>query len=285
MDIYEQISNEISNMKYDKPKVYKFILLLACIDYAKDYNDIDLLFNKDIHYSNVLDYYTNYLLSNQFMDNNVINKEGSLSLKEITFNLRANPLRHIITGTSFLENDDKDKNSRKIENLPSILRFNIKEDFDKQEMLFTIELAAKLKIQEICNDFKVHNNFDEMYKTAGLYTYRKKLIEKFNCKCALCSIDFDALLVASHAKPRRACDNTHEVLSDNNGLLLCGNHDKLFDKGYISIDIKNREILYSDRLKNKDFYKTGINFDYNQIFKEDTRYIKYFDYHKKYIFK
>ena len=43
-------------------------------------------------------------------------------------------------------------------------------------------------------------------------------------------------LVASHIKPLRHCVSEEEALHPCNGLLLRGDHDQLFDKGFISFD-------------------------------------------------
>ncbi|MGF9964530.1 HNH endonuclease [Bacillus rhizoplanae] len=52
-------------------------------------------------------------------------------------------------------------------------------------------------------------------------------------KCKLCGVSDERFLVASHIKPWSQ-SNHKERLDVNNGLLLCPNHDALFDKGYIS---------------------------------------------------
>ena len=62
--------------------------------------------------------------------------------------------------------------------------------------------------------------------------FRDRLIRKYG-KCCLCGADEEGMLVASHIKPW--VDSTpEERVDDNNGLLLCPNHDKLFDRGYIT---------------------------------------------------
>ena len=56
------------------------------------------------------------------------------------------------------------------------------------------------------------------------------------CKMGLGSMlsnkDF---LIASHIKPWSKC-KSNQKLDVNNGLLLCPNHDRLFDEGWISFD-------------------------------------------------
>lgn len=61
----------------------------------------------------------------------------------------------------------------------------------------------------------------------------KKLLILRECKCALCGVTDPRLLIASHIKPW-SLSNNQERLDLHNGLLLCPNHDSLFDKNLIS---------------------------------------------------
>lgn len=64
--------------------------------------------------------------------------------------------------------------------------------------------------------------------------FREKLLHKYK-KCCLCGVSNPAFLIASHIKPWSESDSK-EKLDVNNGLLLCPNHDKAFDNGYITFD-------------------------------------------------
>lgn len=79
----------------------------------------------------------------------------------------------------------------------------------------------------------------------GQSIFKKKLllVEK---KCNLCGVTDERFLIASHIKPWSKSHN-QERLDVNNGLLLCPNHDSLFDKGYISFD-KDGKVLISSSL-------------------------------------
>lgn len=61
----------------------------------------------------------------------------------------------------------------------------------------------------------------------------KKLLIQRECKCALCGVTDSRMLIASHIKPWSTSTN-EERLDVHNGLLLCPNHDALFDKQLIS---------------------------------------------------
>lgn len=66
------------------------------------------------------------------------------------------------------------------------------------------------------------------------HLFRKSLLFK-NQNCQICNLHITELLVASHIKPWRICEGDEKIDVDN-GLLLCPNHDLLFDKGYITFD-------------------------------------------------
>lgn len=70
----------------------------------------------------------------------------------------------------------------------------------------------------------------------------KKLLIKRECKCALCGVTDPRVLIASHIKPWSASSN-EERLDVNNGLLLCPNHDALFDKQLISFDFNGKIVI------------------------------------------
>lgn len=76
--------------------------------------------------------------------------------------------------------------------------------------------------------------------------FRQGLLQKFNGKCCLCGVTNEKLLIASHIKPWSRCEPS-EKLDLENGLLLCPNHDKLFDLGYISFQ-EDGQITISDKL-------------------------------------
>lgn len=110
--------------------------------------------------------------------------------------------------------------------------------------------------------------------------FRKKLIERYH-KCCLCGVQEESLLVASHIKPWSECDGD-EKLDVNNGLLLCPNHDQLFDQGWISFDNKGN-IRISPLLRAEDIVK--LNVGRNMKIKVYPKNKKYLSYHRKNIFR
>lgn len=80
----------------------------------------------------------------------------------------------------------------------------------------------------------------------GQSAFKKNLL-KIDSKCRLCGVSDSRFLIASHIKPW-SHSNHQERLNINNGLLLCPNHDTLFDRGLISFD-SDGSILLSDSLE------------------------------------
>lgn len=82
--------------------------------------------------------------------------------------------------------------------------------------------------------------------------YKDTLMHEFHHACPICGIDIPRMLIASHIKPFRDCAHIFEALDHNNGLLLCRNHDYLFDQGYISFN-DDGKMLVSEALLGKEF--------------------------------
>ena len=76
--------------------------------------------------------------------------------------------------------------------------------------------------------------------------------------CVVCKIQNESLLVGSHIKPSSK-SNVTEKCDHNNGLLLCGNHDKAFDRHLITFDYITGQIKISKKLNEEDVKKLGID--------------------------
>lgn len=109
--------------------------------------------------------------------------------------------------------------------------------------------------------------------------FRERLIRKYK-RCCLCGADDEGLLIASHIKPWS--DSSPKERTDvENGLLLCPNHDRLFDRGYISFDEEGK-ILISDSLNKKN--RTIMMVNPNMKMELSSASNMYMNYHRKYIF-
>ena len=110
--------------------------------------------------------------------------------------------------------------------------------------------------------------------------FRDILLGRYG-KCCLCGVSNAALLNASHIKPWRD-SKPEEKLDVDNGFLLCPNHDRLFDKGFISFGEDGR-ILISNHLDQIDRVYTNVNTNMRIDLTEQNK--KYLEFHRKMIFQ
>ncbi len=143
-------------------------------------------------------------------------------------------------------------------------------DFEKEEIA-AVEEASKIK------------ELSETEKTAlmkqriGQGQFRGNLLKKYKSKCALCGLGYKELLIASHIKGWAAA-NDNERMDKENGLLLCAQHDALFDKHLISFD-DNGKILISKSIKEKDRVLLNINLE--QKIKMSKQMKDYMSFHRE----
>ena len=90
----------------------------------------------------------------------------------------------------------------------------------------------------------------------GQGEFREKLITKFRSKCPVTGITEKRLLVASHIKPWKVCNN-YERLDLHNGILLSALADKLFDQGLVTFQ-DNGDVVISPSLLIEDQERCGI---------------------------
>lgn len=106
------------------------------------------------------------------------------------------------------------------------------------------------EIQEIENDIlsgKEGKDVERIVKSrVNQSLFRKVVVNNYFNSCAICSLDIQNLLVASHIL--KWSENREHRLNPTNGLCLCNIHDKAFESGYIGIDT-DYSILVSYELK------------------------------------
>jgi hypothetical protein len=90
----------------------------------------------------------------------------------------------------------------------------------------------------------------------GQGRFREDLMQIWEGACAVTNLDCRELLIASHIKPWQK-SNGYEKLNGYNGILLCANLDRLFDKGLISFADDGAMIL-SPQLTDKHLAELGI---------------------------
>lgn len=90
----------------------------------------------------------------------------------------------------------------------------------------------------------------------GQGAYRKRIIHRWEYKCAVTGFDKLNVLIASHILPWAAADDNqrHDV---NNGILLSPTYDALFDKHLITFE-NSGKIILSDSIETQAYKKIGI---------------------------
>ena len=157
-----------------------------------------------------------------------------------------------------------------------------KEELRKQERA---RKSYKKKAETIeseiqCPDGKEREAVVRLRVNQGVF--RSLLLEKYD-RCCLCQIRNRGLLSASHIKPWSASTST-EKLDWNNGFLMCPNHDRLFDKGFISFS-DDGSIMISDNLSEIDRLYTNIRSDMSINIKLTEGNKRYLQYHRENVYQ
>jgi len=129
------------------------------------------------------------------------------------------------------------------------------------------------------------SNIPTITERSGLVTsrvgqgaYRKRIIHRWEYKCAVTNFNKLDILIASHIVPW-AQSNDNERLDVNNGILLSPTYDALFDKHLITFDQKGKIIL-SDKIEHSAYQKIGVTGN-EQIHELSQYNIHYLDRHNQ----
>ena len=110
--------------------------------------------------------------------------------------------------------------------------------------------------------------------------YRDALLKRYH-SCALCKVNNPQLLVASHIKPW-ADSTPDERLDEDNGFLFCPNHDKLFDRGFISFGEDGR-IMISEEMTQINCLFMNVSADMKVELTDRQK--MFLEYHRDNIFR
>lgn len=88
--------------------------------------------------------------------------------------------------------------------------------------------------------------------------FKHNLLVQQKGKCAVCGMEQKELLIGSHIKPSASC-NVVEKIDHNNGLLLCCNYDKVFDRHLITFEFDSGKIVISEVLSKEDVLRLGLS--------------------------
>jgi len=138
-----------------------------------------------------------------------------------------------------------------------------------------IQLNRSVKVKEINTSFVA-----EIIQRRGQAVFKKKLLADYT-ECAICGMGEPSLLIASHIKPWKHSSNL-ERLDIFNGLLLCPNHDRLFDQGFITFS-DNGTMIISNLLTQKTKNLLGLADNLQIYLVEDHK--KYIEWHRENCFK
>lgn len=125
--------------------------------------------------------------------------------------------------------------------------------------------------------FGVTNEDTEISATTKVRIYqsvlREHILNLYNNECALCNINKPDLLICSHIKPWSIDEENR--LNPSNAICFCILHDKLFDKGYFSLD-KDYKIIFGSKadLQIKDLMK-GLYFKEPLDYKPNALFLEY----------
>lgn len=89
--------------------------------------------------------------------------------------------------------------------------------------------------------------------------FRQEVLKLYPA-CPVTGVSMSQLLIASHIKPWRECNN-EERLDPNNGIMLAPHVDALFDKGYISFSSDGDILISNESDVNINVHKLKINLE------------------------
>lgn len=113
--------------------------------------------------------------------------------------------------------------------------------------------------------------------------FRRGLLRRYN-HCCLCGVTNEEFLIASHIKPWSKSD-PEEKTDIYNGLLLCPNHDKLFDEGWITFDDNGKIIISKDINKSNKYDSVLLNVNDDMKIEIHNKNKYYIKYHREHIFR
>lgn len=148
MTIYDEITDEILNLKQAKDKVFLPILILSMLDYYKDTKQPENTFNTMTNVTVLVPYYRAYLSYPPILNKTYSNPSNKLDDTNILMNIWRNPLCALHPSKFFknydlriLANDDQHYTVKDKE-LPFNFMVEITDNFDNDLMIEVIRIAC-----------------------------------------------------------------------------------------------------------------------------------------------
>jgi hypothetical protein len=107
-----------------------------------------------------------------------------------------------------------------------------------------VRAAIKSGNWELIREVMTSETTSAATKRNGQAAIRREILKRYNYQCALCDVTEPELLVASHVVPWSVDEASRGVL--NNVICLCVMHDRLFEKGFITLT-NNNSVVFSRR--------------------------------------
>ncbi len=296
-------SKEYKGLKYP----YKPALLLSIIDSVSS----DKLFNEDIDLNNlhIIKKYYEYITYNyEFWDHITTNHKSKqvwdigikniMVQKQVLTNISSMPASKLMTDNSIFHFDNETK----------IIRINLIIDSSEIEKykreLINVCIHSLRDSNKNAYEWLEDNNYNQFKEYIQEKIYREPplvsskgrggiqhifaaSIKDRDGKCIICCIDRPELLQACHIKPFSQCSNQIEQVDSNNGITLCANHHKLFDRGLFTFDEKWNIITNDKKLLEDDFNLFFKQYEpcYLNIKKRFAFLNEYLKYHNEKIYK
>lgn len=137
---------------------------------------------------------------------------------------------------------------------------------------------------DIQNMMLINDKVDEIKVRKFQHLFRKTILDR-DLKCCICCSDNSVILDACHIKPYSVCKE-NEAYDENNGIVLCKNHHKLFDSGLFTFN-NEWKVVISKKLNNVDtsLYFKQYEECHSLLSKKMPFNNIFLEYHSKLIFR
>lgn len=145
-----------------------------------------------------------------------------------------------------------------------------------------IEQEEEAISSAICSSVLDETEKEQLIKARRGQGLFRKNVEKVELACRVTGVTQKPLLIASHIKPWRLCNNI-ERLDGNNGLLLSPHIDRLFDQGWITFTDKG-DLCCSESVVEATLARWGVILPFNVGLLNFVQ-SQYMAFHREKIFK
>lgn len=140
------------------------------------------------------------------------------------------------------------------------------------------DIAATRLQNTLSNNPNAGTDVEKIVKTRVSQGAFRRLLLLEHHQCNLCKITTTSVLRASHIKEWSECSR-EERIDSNNGLLLCANHDALFDRHQISFEPNSGDICISSSID--DEQRKALNISKSANLSMSDRMKSYMQIHHK----